>query len=233
MSDFPLHSASASPAHDATSQVASAYDRWSRQYDTDRNLTRDLDAAVLRKKAGVFIEGRSVLEIGCGTGKNTEWIAERAARVLAMDFSAGMLAVAARRVPQPHVRFVSQDLRTTWPIADASVDVVIGNLVLEHIEDLTHIYAEAARVLRDGGQLYFCELHPFRQWRGSQAHFTDRLSGEIVQVSAYVHTVGEYVNQALQQTFVLRALDECLEEDAPADALPRLLSLLFTRATRL
>ena len=124
------------------------------------------------------------------------------------------------------------DVRDAWPSADASIDAVIGNLVLEHVQHLDHVYAEAARVLRSGGQLYFCELHPFRQWRGVQAHFTEQSSGDSVHIGAFLHSVADYVNPALQHGFNLMEMGEWLEPDAPRDAHPRLLSVLFTRGAR-
>ena len=110
-----------------------------------------------------------------------------------------------------------------------SIDVVVGNLVLEHVRDLAPVFAEAARVLRAGGQFFCCELHPYRQLRGGQAHFVDRRTEETVQVAAYRHTVSEYVTEALNAGFVLRALGEWLETDAEPSTPPRLLSLLLER----
>lgn len=208
--------------------VASAYDRWSATYDADFNRTRDLDARVVRA-AGLPVDDATVVELGCGTGKNTAWLAERARRVVALDLSAGMLVRARERVPAAHVAFLRSDVRHPWPVSDASADVVIGNLVLEHVESLATVFAESARVLRPGGTLFLCELHPFRQWRGGRAHFTDAGTGETVHVAAHVHSVSEYVNGALGAAFVLRHLGEWLEDDAPADTPPRLLSLRFSR----
>jgi malonyl-CoA O-methyltransferase len=127
------------------------------------------------------------------------------------------------------VRFVRHDVREPWPATLASVDVVVGNLVLEHVEALAPVYAEAARVLRPGGQLLLCELHPERQRRGGQAHFTDAASGDTVHVPAHRHTVSEYVNGGIAAGLTLRHLGEWLEDGAPDDAPPRLLSVLFTR----
>lgn len=216
----------------AGADISEAYDRWSAQYDNDRNLTRDLDARVLRETGALNLQDKQILEFGCGTGKNTVYLAQHARDVTAMDFSSGMLRVAKERVANDRVRFVQQDVRERWPVEDQSVDVVVGNLVLEHVQELSAVFAEAARVLRNGGQFFICELHPFRQWRGGQAHFTEQSSGETVQVSAFIHTVGDYINSAIQQNFVLNEVGEWLEDDAPAGAYPRLLSLLFTRAAR-
>ena len=53
-----------------------AYNKWSEQYDTNINRTRDLEAVALRKTLSV-IPFKRCLEIGCGTGKNTEWLVNR------------------------------------------------------------------------------------------------------------------------------------------------------------
>jgi malonyl-CoA O-methyltransferase len=214
--------------HDDSTGVSGAYDRWAAHYDDAPNATRDLDALVLRRSA-LPLAGRDVLELGCGTGKNTAWLAEHARSVTALDFSAGMLDAARARVRQPSVRFVRHDVRAPWPVAAGAVDVVVGNLVLEHVRDLAPVYAEAARVLRPGGQLLLCELHPERQRRGGQAHFTEPATGDTVHVPAYRHTVGEYVNEGIAAGLVLRQLGEWIEDGAPDDAPPRLLSVLFER----
>jgi len=208
--------------------VAHAYDRWSAQYDTDHNATRDLDAEVVRR-AQLRVDGRRVLELGCGTGKNSIWLAERARELVSLDFSAGMLAVARERVRESNARFVQHDIREPWPVPSGMTDVVVGNLVLEHVSDLRPVFAEAARVLVRGGQLFLCELHPYRQLRGGQAHFTDGATRETVPVAAYLHSTSEYVNGALAAGFALLELGEWLEPAAAEGAPPRLLSLLFER----
>ncbi|HEY6826128.1 MAG TPA: methyltransferase domain-containing protein [Gemmatimonadaceae bacterium] len=209
---------------DAGAEIARAYDRWSRTYDTDANATRDLDAEVLRRSS-LAVDGRDVLEIGCGTGKNTVWLAERARRVIAMDFSPGMLEVARGRAPTDRVSFVQHDVRERWPIDDASVDFVVANLILEHLPDVGPIFAEAARVLRPGGTMYSCELHPYRQLRGGQAHFTDEWSGEVVFAPAFQHTIAEFVNAAIASGLTVQRLNEWTETEAASPVIPRLLSL--------
>ncbi len=217
-----------SQSANAGSDVAQAYDRWSQQYDDDRNATRDLDARVVRGSP-LHVAGSRVLELGCGTGKNSEWLATHAQELVALDFSPGMLDVARRRVRSQRARFVEHDITRPWPVASSSIDVVVGNLVLEHVRELAPVYAEAARVLRPGGELFLCELHPYRQLRGAQAHFEDAETNETVPVTAYRHSVSEYVNGGLAVGFVLRALGEHLEDRAAADSPPRLLSVLFER----
>ncbi|MEZ4587954.1 MAG: class I SAM-dependent methyltransferase [Gemmatimonadales bacterium] len=207
---------------------ASAYDRWSAQYDSDRNPTRDLDARVLRDTP-LPLDGARVVELGAGTGKNSVWLAERAAQVIALDLSPGMQRVARERSGSLPVRQVRHDVRAGWPIRTGTADLVVSNLVLEHVEDLTPVFQEAARALAVGGELFLSELHPARQLRGGQAHFTDGRTGETVRVEAFRHSVSDYVNGGIGAGLRLLGLGEWLEPDAPADLAPRLLTLRFAK----
>ncbi|WP_437729988.1 class I SAM-dependent methyltransferase [Sorangium sp. So ce1335] len=209
-------------------EIATAYDRWAETYDDDDNRTRELAAAVLRQR-DLVLTGRDVVEIGCGTGRNTPWLAERAASVLALDFSEGMLRHARARVQSPRVRFVHHDIRAAWPMADGSADVVVALLVLEHIEHLEAIFAEAARASRAGGELFLCELHPMRQMRGGQANFVNRATGEPERVPAFLHDVSEYVNAGLSSGFELVHLGEWRDAGALRNDPPRLLSVHLRR----
>lgn len=210
-----------------TDSVAGAYDRWARAYDTDRNATRDLAEAVLRATLP-DPEGLDVLEAGCGTGLRTAWLAERARSVLALDLSEGMLEVARARVASPRVDFRRHDLTEPWPAADASFDLVVDSLVLEHIPDLGFVFREAARVLRPGGRMLVCELHPARQRAGRQAEFTAP-GGEVERVPAFLHEEGEYRDAARAAGLEVKAEADHRDPDAAPDALPRLLSLRLRR----
>ncbi|MDX1762503.1 MAG: methyltransferase domain-containing protein, partial [Christiangramia sp.] len=77
--------------------IEKAYDHWSSQYDSNKNKTRDLDGQVTRNVLG-NLKFNSVLELGCGTGKNTEWLQTRANSILAVDFSEEMLTLAKKKI---------------------------------------------------------------------------------------------------------------------------------------
>jgi malonyl-CoA O-methyltransferase len=210
-------------------EIATAYNEWAETYDTVDNRTRDLAAAVLRQ-SDLNFAGRKVIEVGCGTGRNTEWLARPEAgstNIVALDFSEEMLARAITRVRDARVRFIQHDVRATWPLANASADVVIVMLVLEHVEDLQPIFAEAARTLSAAGALFICELHPMRQLLGKQAQFTSAKTGEHTRVPAFLHNVSDYVNAGSSSGFELVNLGEWRDEAALQKDLPRLLSLSF------
>lgn len=206
-----------------------AYDLWSATYDTGTNRTRDLDALVLRRQVALALDGSDVLEVGCGTGKNTEWLAQHARSVLALDFSTGMLDKARERVRSERVRFVQHDLREPWPVPVSSVDAVVANLVLEHVERLEPFFRRAAAVLRPGGRLFVCELHPFRQLSGSQARFSASETAPEQLVTAHRHDVSHYLNAGVNAGLELRHCGEWLEDSADPGALPRLFSTLWVR----
>ena len=75
--------------------VQSAYNQWAETYDDIENKTRDLDKIATAKMLSELITpSTSVLEFGCGTGKNTEWLATKTEQLTAVDFSEKMLAKA-------------------------------------------------------------------------------------------------------------------------------------------
>lgn len=212
--------------------VAAAYDHWSQTYEATENATRDLAARVLRDQFRYALVGGDVLEIGCGTGLNTRFLAEESRSVLALDFSAGMLEQARVNTRADNVRFEQQDIRSGWNVADESVAAVVCTLVLEHVADLKHVFAEMRRVLRPGGEFFVCELHPFRQLRGGQAQFADAASGKTVFVAAHLHHVSEYVNTALHHDFELLHLGEWRDDAATNEVTPPRLLSLRARAPR-
>ena len=73
-----------------------AYNSWSQTYDEVENKTRDLEAKALREM--IAGENLDVLEIGCGTGKNTEFLQTIAKKLIGADFSAKMLAKRGRKL---------------------------------------------------------------------------------------------------------------------------------------
>ncbi len=66
--------------------IQNAYNEWSDSYDSDINLTRDLDSKLTRELLA-DLQVDSILELGCGTGKNTSFLAQIGAKVEAVDFS--------------------------------------------------------------------------------------------------------------------------------------------------
>ena len=205
--------------------IQSAYNEWSGTYDTDENLTRDLDRAVTRSRLGND-RFDSILEIGCGTGKNTGFLAQIGQKVQAVDFSEGMIERAKEKVRDENVRFSLLDITRPWQLGDQAFDLIVCSLVLEHIQDLSHVFAEASRTLRPGGMFLVNELHPFRQYDGKKARFFR--NEEKIEVDAFVHHISDFLRAAEANGFALAKLEEYWHE-ADTGKPPRILSLAFER----
>ena len=206
--------------------IQDAYTDWSSTYDSDRNLTRDLDHRVVRQELG-RLRCTSILELGCGTGKNTPMLASISEHVRALDFSPGMIEKARAKVTTPNVTFETADITKRWPSKDQSFDLIVCNLVLEHIEDLNFIFSEASRVLVRGGRFFICELHPFRQYLGTQARF--QRADDTKHIAAFTHHITDFMNAGLANGLVLTEMKEWWHEEDEGKA-PRLISFLFEKA---
>ncbi len=205
--------------------IRQAYSEWAVTYDSDRNLTRDLDALVTRESLSES-HYHSILEIGCGTGKNTPFYRQIAERVVALDFSEGMIAQARTKLNGAPVLFAVADLTAPWPCADQSIDLVVCNLVLEHIADLGFIFAQAQRVLHPGGHFFVCELHPFKQYQGKKATF--QREGGQTEIQAYVHHISDFLSAGQDAGFTLKRLGEWWHSE-DVQLPPRLVSFMFEK----
>src|SRR5205823_11438326 len=99
--------------------VRTGYDRWALVYDHDGNPLVALEAPFVRAAVG-DVRGQTVLDLGCGTGRHTLWLAASRATVTAVDFSEGMLAEARRKPGADAVRFLVHDLHPPLPLAGAA-----------------------------------------------------------------------------------------------------------------
>lgn len=202
-----------------------AYNYWSATYDSMPNKTRDLEAKALRER--VCAENLNVLEIGCGTGKNTEFLLTKAARVVGADFSIEMLAVARNKIRAENVEFKQIDLREKWEFAENSFDLITCSLALEHIENIDFIFSEVNKVLRSCGLFYIGELHPFKQYQGSKAKF--ETGAGTFELGCFVHHVSDFFTAARNNNFECSELKEWFDdfEDDEKHKIPRLLTMIF------
>jgi ubiquinone/menaquinone biosynthesis C-methylase UbiE len=206
--------------------IRDAYDSWADKYDTNDNRTRDLEAVSLRESLS-HIQFESCLEIGCGTGKNTEWLITRAKHITAVDLSAAMLDKAKEKIISGRVRFVQADITREWTFAEGHYDLVTFSLVLEHIEDLDEIFRKVSRVTRPGSFVYIGELHPFKQYTGTKARFETN-EGHQQVLTCFNHNISDFIRSAKGNGFEIDDISEYFD-GGDKNSIPRILSLMLKK----
>ncbi|GAC1352991.1 MAG: hypothetical protein NVSMB1_21590 [Polyangiales bacterium] len=157
----------ATNAVDSAVELARAehyYDHFAESYEAHRDgrgryhdLLDDGEVDLARR----YVEGRDLLEVGCGTGLILRRLRPFARRAMGVDLSRGMLEYARKRGLD-----VVQGSAASLPFADASFDVVVSFKTLPHVPDLGIALSEMARVTRKGGVI-IAELynpHSLRAW---------------------------------------------------------------------
>ena len=188
--------------------VEDGYTRWAPRYDGPNPAIEAESPVLARLFDGLGDRTGVALDAACGTGRHAANLAARGWEVIGVDRTPAMLDVARSNFGADFRRGELSAL----PIDDASVDLVVCSLALTHVEDLTPVFAEFARVLRPGGTLITSDMHPSVTARGGMAAFpVDEPDGPPVTVH-YVpnltHQAGEYV------TAMLRAglqITDCIE----------------------
>jgi ubiquinone/menaquinone biosynthesis C-methylase UbiE len=127
-------------------------------------------ASVWSGLAKTFRSGDRVLEIGCGTGIDACFLAERGVRVLACDSSSQMITAATRRIRENgQQKFVQPLLLRAEEIATLSADELFDGAfsnfgALNCVEDLRQLARDLAKLLRPGATALLCSMGPYCLW---------------------------------------------------------------------
>lgn len=138
--------------------VAKMFDEVASRYDLMNDLT-SLGQVRIWRKAMVLAtgaaEGVEILDVAAGTGTSAAAYAKAGAKVVASDFSEGMIEVG--RAQYPDLEFVQADA-LNLPFADESFDVATISYGLRNVHDPRKALREMMRVVRPGGSLVIAEF---------------------------------------------------------------------------
>lgn len=138
--------------------VEAMFDRISRRYDLmNRLMTFGIDRRWRRRaiEALAIAPGTVVLDLGCGTGDLAREAAHAGARVIGLDFSAGMLRELQRRGIE--CALVRADA-LALPLGDRSCDAIVTGFALRNFTNLSSVFGECARVMKPGGRIALLEI---------------------------------------------------------------------------
>jgi SAM-dependent methyltransferase len=153
------------PARPAYPAQANDYDGFAEAYaaDNESNIQNAYYERPAMLALAGDVTGRRILDAGCGAGPLSAALRDRGADVTGVDASAGMVALARRRLGDD-VDLRVADLGDPLPFADGAFDDVVASLVLHYLEDWGPTLAEMRRVLRPGGRLIASVQHPFTDY---------------------------------------------------------------------
>lgn len=141
------------------------WDQESRVFRSLRSVGR-FHVACMQAEWGQRLLGARVVDLGCGGGGVSLQLAAAGAEVLGLDLSSASVQEARRAASAAGLQaeFQVADLRDTG-LADRCADFVVLSDVIEHLEDPEAALAEAARLLKPGGELF---LNTFDRTRWSR-----------------------------------------------------------------
>jgi SAM-dependent methyltransferase len=168
--------------------VHDGYADWSKTYDLPGNALIHLEETVLLPLLAALTRGRA-LDAACGTGRVSAHLAAAGHDVLGVDTTPEMLELARAKVPS--ARFADGRLEAL-PVEDASFDLAVCSLALDHFADVGPPIAELARAVRPGGRVILTDIHPCMVHLGGQAAFQDE-AGAWAFVRAHPHRHGDYL----------------------------------------
>jgi len=137
------------------SRAADSYDDYAKvQSEVARRLAEKLPETHENQNS------KTILEIGCGTGNFTSMLADRfpKARIVALDFSPEMIAIARHKLNKPNLEFICAEGEMYLHDArERSFDLVVSNGSLQWFSDIARAMHNIARILTLGGSM-FCSI---------------------------------------------------------------------------
>ncbi len=134
------------------------FDEVAPTYDLTNTLLSFGQDRSWRKKVEKAVDprvGQSILDLAAGTGASSVSFLKDGVRVVAGDFSEGMLAVGRKR--HPEIEFVFADA-TKLPFKAAEFDATTISFGLRNVVDVEKALAEMFRVTKPGGRIVICEF---------------------------------------------------------------------------
>ena len=219
------------------------FDGYRELRSTHRNYNDLLEQPAMAKRLP-DLNGRSVLDLGCGFGKNCADFVRRGARcVVGVDLSEKMLSVARKEHSLPQIRYLRGDLNDLSSLREGPFDLVYSSLAFHYVLDFGKLMAQVFSLLKPGGWLLFSQEHPLITATvadGDRFHcdptgepvsyeFSDySLPGRrtvhwfVEGVEKFHRPMGELLTSVAEAGFVIRSVTEPLPDEEAQKMLPAL-----------
>ena len=212
---------------------------------------RAVNANVLFEIPALFsmmpdLNGKSVLDLGCGFGEHGRMFVERGVkRVVGIDISSNMLKVARRENSAPEIEYLHMPMEDLDQLEER-FDIVVSSLALHYVEDFAGVVKNIHRLLCSGGIFLFSQEHPLVTSHSGGNRWTKDENGEKIHlnlshygvpgerkttwfvegVKIYHRTFSEIVNTLLEAGFSIEQMIEPLPTPAQLERYPEHKDLL-------
>ncbi len=192
-------------------EPAEAYDLWSPDYDDQPgNLMLDLDELIFSHLLeGVDISGKTIYDMGCGTGRHWKKLMDKApSKLTGFDVSTGMLLKLKAKFPSASVKQIDDSTRID--AESSSCNVLISTLTVAHIKNIQEVLTEWCRLLKPRSDIIITDFHPDALSLGAQRTF--RHNNRTMVVNNYIHNV-----ESIKGILFAEGFHICAEESRKVD----------------
>ncbi|MBT2397102.1 methyltransferase domain-containing protein [Streptomyces sp. ISL-100] len=192
--------------HAQHNSVRRSYDTVAEEYAArlhDELAGKPLDRALLASLLEQTKSGTAIADLGCGPGHVAAWLAEKGARTVGIDLSAGMVEAGRRRFAQ--VEFREGDL-LELPAKDGEFGSAVAFYTIIHLDpdDLQRAFEEARRVLRPAGLLLLSfhigeEVRHLDEWWGHDVDVDFRFL-DPAHITGLLEVAGFTVEMRMERT---------------------------------
>jgi demethylmenaquinone methyltransferase/2-methoxy-6-polyprenyl-1,4-benzoquinol methylase len=181
-------------------EVANMFDGVAKNYDLTNNVLSAGNAPIWRFATVKAINpkpGERILDIAAGTGTSAAALAKTGARVIAFDFSPGMIAEGRRR--HPDIEFIEGNAEHL-PFGDNEFDAVTISFGLRNVNNPQAALAEMYRVLKPGGRLVICEFSkpPIALLRAGYHAYLKYVMPTVVGVTSSNNEAYDYLGESIR-----------------------------------
>ncbi|CAH0540988.1 class I SAM-dependent DNA methyltransferase [Vibrio marisflavi] len=181
------------------------------------------------------LQGKHVLDLGCGPGVYAQYMTERGAKVTSIDVSQDMVDIVRGKLGEK-VKAYRQDLNLGLPEEQTDqYDLVVSPLAVHYLEDLTTLFNDIKRVLKKGGLFLFSTHHPMIDFQFSPSgnYFQQEMLtqewdiiGKPVEVRFYRRSFTQIFQYITQAGFAVVEFNEGCPAESMKDSSPESYKLL-------
>lgn len=183
-------------------ESAQGYDKYAKAYDKDHEFLDSFEQGYFQWLNRDLI-GKKVLEIGCGTGRNTLRLAQTADDLTVVDISEEMLNAVKIKIPK--VTTILADAYNL-PFPEDNFDLIFCHMVLVHLKNPEIALNEFYRVCRDNGEMYLTILH-------QRDPALLKANGEEFKIKSYYHSADKIRNILEEQSWQIKEERPIIEKD--------------------